>query len=429
LTELRHPLLALLLLGLLIQAPLLAQQDEPQAMDTVVEVDPGTRPSFGGPGSVVDQLATDAEPRDSFFERPMLPGFTDWKTRMQEENGLTPGFDYSAVYLSASESLGEDDAAAGMLRFYGSWDLSGREPDSNSTGAFVWKIENRHKFSNIPPSDLGFATGYIGLHEPPFSDQKARVTNLYWRQRWDRLTLVAGFMDATDYVDVYAMASPWTGFMNFAFSTGTTTIPVPNDATLGVAVGAWLTDRMYVIGGIADTNSDPTDPFEGFNTFFDDREYFKHFEIGTTSSQDRIYLDNMHLTIWQVDERVRAMTPDGWGVNFSYTRYVNEKWLPFIRAGYADDGGSLMEKSLSVGVGYQPVPAKNLLGVGFNWGDPNESSFPGGLDDQYAIEVFYRINISDQLVVTPDVQLVKNPALNPAESTIWMFGLRARLAF
>ena len=111
------------------------------------------------------------------------------------------------------------------------------------------------------------------------------------------------------------------------------------------------------------------------------------------------------------------------------TRYVNEKWLPFIRAGYADDGGSLMEKSLSVGVGYQPVPAKNLLGVGFNWGDPNESSFPGGLDDQYAIEVFYRINISDQLVVTPDVQLIKNPALNPAESTIWMFGLRARLAF
>ena len=193
------------------------------------------------------------------------------------------------------------------------------------------------------------------------------------------------------------------------------------------AVGVFATDHIYLIANLNDANAVPTTA--GFDTFFDDREYFKHFEIGVTRSQDRIYLDNMHLTMWQVDERVKAMTPDGWGANFSYTRYINEKWFPFIRAGYADDGGSLMEKSLSVGVGYQLVPAKNLLGVGFNWGDPNESSFPGGLDDQYAIEVFYRINISDQFVITPDIQLIKDPALNPAESTIWMFGLRARLAF
>ncbi len=421
----RHLLLAPIILGVL--TPAMAQQDEPQS--TVAEVDAATRPSFGGPDSVQDQLETDAEPVEAFFDRQLLPAFTEWKNRMQEENAFTPGFDYSAVYLSASDSLGEDDAAGGMLRFYGSWDVAGRDPDSSSTGTFVWKIENRHDYTDIPPSALGFETGYVGLHEPPFSDQKARVTNLYWRQRWDRLTLVAGFLDTTDYVDVYALASPWTGFMNFAFSTGTTTIPLPNDATLGVAVGAWLTDRLYVIGGIADTNSDPTDPFEGFDTFFDDREYFKHFEVGVTSSPDRIYLDNMHLTIWEVDERQNGGTPDGWGLNFSWTRYIDEKWLPFIRAGYADDGGSLMEKSLSIGVGYQPVPGRNLLGVGFNWGDPNESSFPGGLDDQYAVEVFYRINISNELVVTPDIQLIKNPALNPNESTIWMFGLRARLAF
>jgi porin len=386
-------------------------------------------PPFGGPDSVQIQLSTDVEPRDSFFERPMLPGFTNWKERTQEEHGLTTGFDYSAVSLSASDSLGDDRAAGGMLRVYGSWDIVGKDPDSNSTGALVYKVENRHAYTDIAPSALGFETGYIGLHEPPFSDQRTRLTNLYWRQRWDNITLVAGFLDVTDYVDVYAMASPWTGFMNFAFSTGTTTIPLPNDATLGIAVGAWLSDQLYVIGGIADTNSDPTDPFEGFNTFFDDREFFKHFEVGIAKSKDRLYLDNMHLTLWQVDERKVGGTPEGWGANFSYTRYLDEKWLPFIRAGYADDGGSLMEKSLSVGVGYQPVPAKNLLGIGFNWGEPNESSFGPGLDDQYAIEMFYRINISDQLVITPDIQLIKDPAQNPAESTIWMFGLRARLAF
>jgi len=38
----------------------------------------------------------------------------------------------------------------------------------------------------------------------------------------------------------------------------------------------------------------------------------------------------------------------------------------------------------------------------------------------------YNIN---ELVLTPDIQLIKNLAQNPAESTIWMLGLRARLAF
>jgi porin len=346
---------------------------------------------------------------------------------MQEENGLSIGVDYSAVSLSASESLGEDHAAGGMLRFFGTWDLFGR--GSDNTGALVWKIENRHAYTDIAPSALGFETGYIGLFEPPFSDQKARVTNLYWRQRWDNVTLIAGFLDVTDYVDVYALASPWTGFMNFAFSTGTTTIPLPNDATLGIALGVWLTDRLYVIGGLSDTNSDPTNPFDGFDTFFDEREYFKHFEVGATNSRENIYVDNIHLTIWQVDEREAAKTPDGWGANFSYTRYLDDKWLPYIRAGYADDGGSLMQKSLSVGIAYQPVPGSNLLGAGFNWGEPNESSFESGLDDQYALEVFYRLNISEQLAITPDIQFIRNPAQNPTESSIWVFGLRARMAF
>jgi porin len=34
-----------------------------------------------------------------------------------------------------------------------------------------------------------------------------------------------------------------------------------------------------------------------------------------------------------------------------------------------------------------------------------------------------------ELAVTPNVQFLINPALNPDEDNIWVFGLRARLAF
>ena len=315
-----------------------------------------------------------------------------------------------------------------MARFFGSWDLVGRE--SGSTGGVVWKVEHRHRYTAIPTSAFGFNLGYAGLIEPPFSNQGLRWTNLYWRQRWKegRVSLFAGFLDATDYVDVYALASPWTGFLNFAFSTGTLTMAVPNDATLGVAAGGMLSKNVFLIGGLVDRNADPTAPFDGFGTFFNDNEYFKSVEIGWTPSQDHLYLDNAHLTFWHADERREAGEPNGWGLNASFTRYLGGKWLPFVRAGYAKDGGGLMQKSVSLGFGYQLVPKGDLLGVGFNWGQPNEDTFDPGLRDQYTFEVFYRWQLTPRLAISPDLQLLVNPALDPDQDRIWVFGFRVRLA-
>jgi len=379
-------------------------------------------PSFGGPNAVENQLRSDGE-----IDRPtVFESWFEWKDGLTEKHGFSFSVDYSAAFLGANESPGDDRASSGMVRFFGSWDLVGR--GTKNTGAFVWKVEHRHSYTDVAPSGFGFNLGYVGLIEPPFSDQGTRLTNLYWRQRLagGRVTLLGGFLDATDYVDVYALASPWTGFLNFAFSTGTTTLAVPNDAAFGIAAGAMLTDNLFLIGSVSDLNADPTDPGETVDSFFSDHEYFKSVEIGWTTAQDRIYLDNVHLTLWHADERVEAAQPSGWGANLSWTTYLAGKWLPFVRAGYADDGGSLTQRSVSVGFGYQPNPGKNLLGVGLNWGQPNEDTWGTGLRDQYTAEIFYRWQISKAIAVTPDLQYIKNPALNADADSIWVFGVRVR---
>jgi porin len=379
-------------------------------------------PRFGGPDAVGNQLLEDAAvDRPTLFER-----WSEWKKGLTEKHGFSFSLDYSAVGLSASESPEEDRSAGGMVRFFGAWELVGR--GTENTGTFVWKVEHRHAYTDVAPSGFGFSLGYVGLIEPPFSDQGFRFTNLYWRQNLanGKVTLLGGFLDATDYVDVYALASPWTGFLNFAFSTGTTTLAVPNDAALGVAAGAMLTDNIFLIGSLSDLNADPTDPSETVSSFFSDHEYFKSVEIGWTTAQDRIYLDNVHLTLWHADEREEAAQPSGWGANLSWTTHLAGKWLPFVRAGYADEGGSLTQKSVSVGFGYQPNPGKSLLGLGLNWGQPNEDTWGPGLDDQYTAELFYRWQISKGLALTPDLQYIKNPALDPSTSSIWVFGLRVR---
>ena len=108
---------------------------------------------------------------------------------------------------------------------------------------------------------------------------------------------------------------------------------------------------------------------------------------------------------------------------------MNEHWITFARGGYAKDGGSLLETSLVGGFAYQTVPGGNQLGVAYNWGAPNESSWGSGLDDQHTLEAFYRIQLWKEVAITPDIQYIKNPALNPEASSMWVYGLRARLAF
>ncbi len=406
---------------------------------SLIAQDPGEQkqesktPSLAGPTSVEEQIKIDKEARNNYrfdvFDRALEP-YHGFKKQIKEEHGLSFGLDYSALYLHATESVGKKTGSSGMVRFFGSWDLAGR--GTKNTGAFIWKVEHRHRYTEVPASALSFENGYVGMYEPPFSDQGGRVTNLFWRQRFldGKASAVGGFLDVTDYLDLYGMIHPWLHFMNFAFSTGSAAIPLPNDASLGVAGAAMLTDNIYLIGGFTDTNSDPTEPFKGFETFFDDHEYFSHIEIGWTSSQERIYVDNTHLTLWHVDSREKAATPNGWGFNLSTAHFIDDYWMPFARIGYTDQGGSFLDRSVSIGIGYQPEQKGDLLGVGLNWGRPNRDTYaPLDLDDQFTAEVFYRVQFSPNFAVTPDVQVLIDPALNPGDDMITIFGLRGRLAF
>jgi porin len=374
---------------------------------------------------VENQITLDRK-ANPFYESRLLAPVRVWRDGVAEKTGLNMSLDYSALYMSVNNSPGEDNAGSGMVRFYGYWDLVGR--GGSNKGSLNWKVENRHKYTDIAPSGLGFESGYVGIFEPPFSDQKSRLTNLYWKQYFagDKATAVAGFLDVTDFVDVYLMASPWTGFNNFVFSTGSAAMDLPNDATLGVAAGGMVSEKVYVQAGISDANSDPTAAFEGFESVIDDSDFFKWVEIGFTPGKDKIYFNNIHVTFWHIDERANG-TPDGWGLNASWQQWIDDKWLPFVRGGYTEDSGSLLEKSVSVGLGYQPVPMRGVIGFGFNWGKPNQASFEGA-GNQYSTELFWRYQLTKELAVTPSIQYIKDPALNVDEDNLWAFGLRVRLA-
>ncbi len=398
---------------MLIQTSLLSLTISSFLAVSSVYANEGKGSNFGSPDAVDNQIAEDDKKSKPDFKNSL------------EKNNISIGVDYSAVYLGASNVLpGEDsNAVSGMVRFYGSWNPIG--VGSNDVGGLVWKVENRHSYSDTAVKDFEFGTGGLGLVTPPFSDQGTRVTNLYYKQKFmdGKASFVAGFLDVTDFVDVFAMASPWTGFMNFAFSTGTTTMALPGDAALGAAGGIMLSDEYYMVGSFVDINSDPTKILDGFDSFFSDNKYFKSIELGWTKSQGQIYVDNIHATLWHADESIEQGSTKGYGVNFSASRLIDKQWLPFVRAGYSKDAGTLMEKSISAGFGYYGLGGEsNNLGVAVNWGQVK------GNDDQYTTEVFYIMNPVDYLEVTADIQYIANPALNNNDSSTLIYGLRMRLA-
>ena len=411
----KYPLVIFLMFIFIL--PLMAQ-DETEA----------SPPRLGSADQVDNRLDLDKLIKQPVFELSFLGPYFDFKDKIKEKTGLNFALDYTSVYFGSNSKVGEGHAGSGIFRFYGSWDLVGKK--SGNTGALVYKLEHRHKYTTIPVSGLGLDMGFVGMIGPPYNDSRYRTQNLYWRQRFakGRATFVAGFLDVTDFFDVYALASPWMHFTNFNFSTGIAAVNVPNDGYLGAAIGGWITNCIYIIGGIADQNGDPGNVFNGFETLFSKGEIFKHIEVGITSAKDYMLLDNMHLTLWHRDATSATGDPSGWGLVLSGTKYINEKVLPFFRFAYTRDAGSFLKTALAAGIGYQPTPGSHLLAGAYSWGKPNETTFETALPAQHLVEIFYRLQLSTRLAITPDVQFIINPALNDQQTSIFVYGIRGRIS-
>ena len=384
--------------------------------------------SLGGPSSVSGQLSKDRKTKGAFYPLPdLLEAYFRFKNRVEKEYGFSFGFDDNFLLQYATRSPGEDTAAGGVFRAFGRWHLAGR--GTQNTGALVYKVENRHRLgTDIAPKGLGSEIGYAGLTAVTFSNVGWALTNLYWSQQLlnNRLAFVGGIVDVTDYVDVYGLVNPWTDFNNYAFTTNPT-IPAP-DQGIGAAVRVMASDNIYIVAGIADANGDPTDIGDSVNSFFSDSEFFTHLEIGWASTWERRFSDNIHLSAWHADARQEAQVPSGWGVAFSFSRLFADTWEPFFRAGYSENGGALWDRSVSAGLGYYPGKRNNVLGVGLNWSRPSREVFGPGLDDQYTAEAYYRFQLLEMLAFKPSVQFLVNPALDPDENAVWVFGLWVRLA-
>lgn len=361
---------------------------------------PANTQGLGGPSSVQGELEpgdglTDPQFR-SDFPRNVTPGWFGWKDGLAEK-GFRFNLDYLALGQSTNAQMGSGEAASGIFRFYGNW-------QATVNGSLTFKLEHRQANTQVAPQFLGLDGGALSITGTAFNDNGAMLTNLFWTQRADygSWTLQFGQIDVTDFLDIYGAVSPYSAFQNLAFNTNPT-INTPNPG-LGIAGGLKLGKNFYAIGSVADANADPTSP--DFDVFSDGK-LFKSLEIGYTSGLDRIYFDNVHLTLWHADAASDGSRAEDYGASFSAAWFIDNKWMPFLRAGASKGTAALYDRSLSTGIAYYGRNT-DAAGLGLNWAEAN-----GIAGRQFTAEAFYRFSISPGLHITPSIQYVSNPLLSP----------------
>lgn len=380
--------------------------------------------NIGGPSSVGAQIQED---HDIDEARVWIPGldkiFSPWfsfKEKLKKKHGLELGIDNTLLYQNADTSLTNIDNAIGnIVRVFGKWTLLGRK--NNNPGSLVFKFENRSRVgTSIAPAALGSQIGYLGITGTLFSSVNSIVNSLYWEQFLHNRSagFVVGRLDPTDFIDVSGYANPFTTFQNLAILLDPS-IAFPNTGA-GFMVGTWLAGQWTIMGGLYDANGKQQE----FSFFRKSSELFTHAEIGWSPSQQDRYFKNIHIIVWHVSPRKKFDVPESYGVGLSANWLFAKKLMPFLRVGWSKGLAPFMNKSITAGIVYRVLNMSDVVGVGFNAGKPSLSI----LRTQYTAELFYRIQIARILAITPSVQLLIHPALNPMKSTAWLFGARARFA-
>ncbi len=377
--------------------------------------------SLGGPGSAQAQLEDDRLRRLNASRLPGWDAFVDpaetARERLHQQTGLNLSFDYQALYQQSTHSLtGTDDAASGQARVIGSWDLLNR--GGSNTGSLVFILENRHRFGQpIAPSGLAGEIGYIGSTAVTFTDTDTTLSVAYWAQALagGRAGFVAGRIDPGDYSDILGYVNPRTTFSNFSILFSPV-LPIP-DPGFGVAGGAFLTDQVYALGVVSDANGSLTD----LEWFPGGAEFYTYAELGWTPARKKRYLTNVHLGLFHVDERTDAGVPSAKGVTVSANHTFENDLMVFGRLGWSEGTASIASRAINAGLMWRPGLYDDLFGLGVTVADPSDAS----LERQSTVEAFYRLDVSDNVALTADIQYLHNPGFNSTDPLV--LGLRLRL--
>jgi len=329
---------------------------------------------------------------------------------------------YAPIWQTGTQS-GINDLLSQSFNLYAEWELlhcDGNEGtlylfylhESDSLGNSAGQFADSVGTTILANDDVGGATNALG--------------HLAWTQNFldgdvqisiGQLALKI-MLDQNDYAGwdrTSFMAQPLAGnpVRNF---------PI---AALGIDTTVHLTDDLQVSLLLADADGYPFYPdFKSFGRRFVYVPGFVYTPTIQGWGKGRYEVNFSHI---ERTERFGGSGPSSSVWLFSFQQEFSQKLAGFFRFGTGDGRRTPVQQALSTGIVFtRPLGYNNdRLGIGFMWQDPSDST----RRDDYGMEMFWRLQMTQNIEVTPDVQLYFDPSRSPNRDIEAAFGFRLGVSF
>ena len=390
--------------------------------------------SFAQPGSIFPDLAF-----------PWREGYEAFRERLWEEQGFRYALNYSQLFQYPSATLPNataDNSIGGWAAIDIIWTPVDRGGPNEGSLAFTFAYRGA---LNDNPANAAFGAPVIGSLWSAYEWGEwdgAVIENLFWDQRINQDFLVRVGNQAPQAIYNFSrFKDARTSFTAspFAFQE---TIPYP---AIGFGVAArWqpaFTSGPYVVGTINDMNADPANGPD-WSKVTAEGQFFYGAEFGYRWPTAGGGFSHLHFDLFYADER--ALNPPelpneaGWGY-----RIYGEKQIDDLVAfaGYTYNtargggiGATLAERTATAGFAYlNPLDIRGEAAIGFVWSEPFEDTLgnaaPGfTARDQYGYEIYWRMQLTPNMSLTPGVQVIYDPSFNLAEDVIVIPQIKFRIS-
>ena len=329
---------------------------------------------------------------------------------------------YAPIWQTGTQK-GVSDLLSQSVNIYGEWQLYDRP--CNEGTLYLFYLHESDSFGNSA-SQFAESAGTTILPNDDVGDAVNALAHVAWTQK-----ILDGLLEVSVgqlALKIMVDQNDYAGWDRVSFVSGPLSgnqvrnFPI---AALGVDVTAHVTDDLQLSMVVADADGYPFYPdFQSFGRRFVYLPGFVYTPEIDGLGKGRYELNFSHT---ERTERVGGAGPSSSVWLFSLQQELSPKLAAFFRFGTGDGRRTSVQQSLATGFVFTQFLGYNhdWLGVGFMWQDPSDDTRP----EDYGMELFWRLQLTEDIQVTPDVQLYFDPSGNPHRDIEAAFGLRLGASF
>ncbi len=359
------------------------------------------------------------------FDRVLGP-YDALRDYLREEWKFDYVWYYSPVFQAGSQGH-HDTTAHHEISFIGDWTVLENEKWGKS-GVRWWYL-HQYTYGKTSTSEFGRAAGSSTFtNGGPGDSGSTDVLGLLWYEHWlidESLVLVAGKLDARQLISrLRYVGDDRQDFMNHSFFNKVVQ-PVFAVPALGL-FASYETDQMWVSLLMKDGDGHE----KGIDFKSVDNGNFQYAgEMGFITQPQSLGEGRYRFSVF-LNDKTQGFERSGWGAALAFDQDLDDRYSLFLRVSRSEDQERTLKTIASTGLIVRGVGpwAQDTIGLGVSWGDPSKSD-PRNERDQYSLEAFWNMRITQRIQFTPDLQFLIRPSRDRGKDFVAVGGGRVYIQF